>query len=564
MRLVNCLTKEIREFAQDVPLRYAILSHTWETDELDFAAAHTDPKPLLTQFPANPSDAIIDQFQSSLKIHWACQQAIRDGYSYLWADTVCIDQSSPSELSEAINSMYNWYKRASVCYVYMFDVDVSLKSKTFSQVRRVTFAESRWFTRGWTLQELIAPNRVVFFDYAWRRITTKHSSGKEIRDATGIDEMTLRGSDLRMSSVARIMSWAAKRETTRVEDTAYSLLGLFDISMPLIYGEGRKAFERLQMAIIEKYDDQSLFAWKGIGWYWLPVCGVLAPSPANFVDAGNIYPIRAGGGLRCDPPTVSSRGIRFSSCRIDSAHSASGTIVLNCLDVSTCCSTQPSSVIAIPIGFIDQTRQQCQRRKFEALAEVDCFDDTPLHSVYALATGETGWDPLVTSVIFRNQPTWPQGHLYSLVEANGPCSELPALLKIKKCVHVVYRKRVPPDSIDQPYLVVYVARISVDTLVFETLPETFIAVRSHNGYKSVQKSLEMRGADLQPSEVSRSAVEYREPGLRLNIRMSSPGQGQTAAFDLQTIHLDILAFPNGDDRSYSRAEEWRPDGKFIA
>lgn len=169
----------------------------------------------------------------------------------------CIDKTSTAELSEAINSMFSWYKNAWVCYAYLSDVpdDADLSGHTSS------FALSRWFTRGWTLQELIASPDVIFYSVNWQSLGSKLGLCDLLTKITGIDEEVLKYRNLESTCVAKKMSWAANRKTTRIEDTAYCLLGIFDVSMPLLYGEGAKAFTRLQEEIMKVSDDQTLFAW---------------------------------------------------------------------------------------------------------------------------------------------------------------------------------------------------------------------------------------------------------------------------------------------------------------
>ena len=168
----------------------------------------------------------------------------------------CIDKSSSSEQSEAINSMFAWYKAAQLCVVTLVDVS---DPDDLDQ-----FGKSVWFTRGWTLQELLAPAAVKFYTNDWRFIGEKDSHlAAKVSQVTGIPQRMLRSPDiLHNVSVARRMSWAAGRQTSRIEDLAYCLLGIFDINMPLLYGEGQKAFYRLQMEIMEQLDDESLFAWQ--------------------------------------------------------------------------------------------------------------------------------------------------------------------------------------------------------------------------------------------------------------------------------------------------------------
>jgi hypothetical protein len=243
MRLLECnsagefsLTKDL--IANVIP-PYAILSHTWGADgeEVTF-------KDMMEG--TGKSKAGYD------KIRFCGEQARRDGIQYFWVDTCCIEKSSSAELQEAINSMFRWYRNAANCYVYLADVstagfDANDKS---SQPWDLAFRKSRWFTRGWTLQELIAPATVEFFSKEGDPLGTRKYLERQIHDVTGIPVKALRGNPLSNFSIHERMMWAEKRETTREEDKAYSLLGIFDVHMPLIYGEARdKAFKRLQEEI---------------------------------------------------------------------------------------------------------------------------------------------------------------------------------------------------------------------------------------------------------------------------------------------------------------------------
>jgi Heterokaryon incompatibility protein (HET) len=232
------------EFIGDKIPRYAILSHTWGADGEE--VTYED----LTRGTGKSKAG----YQ---KIRFCGKQAATDGLQYLWVDTCCIDKLSSAELSEAINSMFRWYHDAGNCYVYLSDVSIGGSSKNgqFSQETwEPAFQKSRWFTRGWTLQELIAPASVEFFSVEGERLGDKKSLERQIHDITGITPQALQGAPLSHFGVDKRMSWAAKRETKREEDAAYSLLGIFDIHMPLIYGEGRKkALARLQKEIKDTF-----------------------------------------------------------------------------------------------------------------------------------------------------------------------------------------------------------------------------------------------------------------------------------------------------------------------
>ena len=214
--------------------------------------------------------------------------ALNDGWDWIWIDTCCIDKRSSAELSEAINSMYLWYREAQVCYAYLSDVCINVDTgEPFYQHVYKTFHESRWFRRGWTLQELLAPQSVVFYDRKWTELGTRSSLEHEVSLATGISIEFL--NQPLTASVAQKMFWASRRETTRIEDTAYCLLGIFDVNMPLLYGEGPKAFQRLQEEILKVNADTSLFAWADKTPKKVMYCSsMLAGSPAHFIDSGNI------------------------------------------------------------------------------------------------------------------------------------------------------------------------------------------------------------------------------------------------------------------------------------
>lgn len=225
MRLLHRLPTgsfELSQFDDDRPPPYAILSHTWYADQ---EVTHRD------MLAGSGTDKTGHD-----KIVFCGEQAVTDGLEYFWIDSCCIDQSSSVELSTAINSMFRWYQRASKCYVYLSDV--SFHGPHADQTWLVAFRRSRWFTRGWTLQELIAPSSVEFFSKEHTRLGSKVSLEQEIHEVTKVPIEVLRGQRLAELTVEERMSWAAHRVTTVKEDRVYCLLGIFGVFLPLIYGEG--------------------------------------------------------------------------------------------------------------------------------------------------------------------------------------------------------------------------------------------------------------------------------------------------------------------------------------
>lgn len=251
MRLINTTTLQMKEFGagSDLP-QYAILSHVWAGEEEE--VSYSDMQ--------DPDSARIKPQWH--KISQGSRLAKDVGLNWLWIDVPCIDKSSSAELSEAINSMYTWYAHASICLAYLQDVE----SAEDPAAENSSFRNSRWFKRGWTLQELIAPRKVILLDKNWDTIGTRAELAPIIEEVTKIDAAVLRSDDISTvfkKSIAERMSWASGRETTRPEDKAYSLMGLFGVHMPVIYGEGcDNAFRRLQLEIIQQRHAQryNLFA----------------------------------------------------------------------------------------------------------------------------------------------------------------------------------------------------------------------------------------------------------------------------------------------------------------
>lgn len=357
MRLLNVRTLKLESFFGKQPPPYAILSHTWEQEELLYADIQDPAAP----FPVLKIGAY--------KVKKSCTQALQHGFDYIWIDTCCIDKTSSAELSESINSMFAWYRHADICFAYLGDIDVPYATV------KVPVERSRWLTRGWTLQELIAPRQVIFYNNRWKEIGRREPDAaifdnsqflSVLAKATGIPSSVLcrRGAgpcalrnlfeqateeqhDMRLYngicqvcsgrdtfpaflkerySNAQKMSWAARRVTTRRDDQAYCLLGIFEVNMPLLYGEGDVAFIRLQEEIMRKSDDSSLLAfdhfklespWK------TGELGLLAPSARFFEDSAIRLP-RSSRMQTMNRITVDSKliGLRLLMCPDDGSYSS--------------------------------------------------------------------------------------------------------------------------------------------------------------------------------------------------------------------------------------------------
>ncbi|KAK7446650.1 hypothetical protein VKT23_014345 [Stygiomarasmius scandens] len=281
MHLLHTTSFKLTEFAVDINIPpYAILSHTWNQEEVTFLDIQNLD--------------IAHKKAGWSKVNNACAHAQKYHFEWIWIDCCCINKGSSAELSEALNSMYQYYLDAHVCYVYLSDAPQNLNPRDAESA----FRRSKWFTRGWTLQELLAPTYVVFLDMDWVEIGTKYSLRDPISEITSIPVSVLEdGSTIDNFSIAQRMSWAAHRQTTRPEDLAYCLLGMFNINMSPIYGEGgARAFMRLQQEIIRVSDDRSIFAWIASP-HEIEPRGLLARSPYEFRASGNVVRIRFDLGL---------------------------------------------------------------------------------------------------------------------------------------------------------------------------------------------------------------------------------------------------------------------------
>jgi hypothetical protein len=221
------------DFSRKAIPPYAILSHTWGEDEFLF------------------EDLVYGTGESKAgyeKILFCGEQAAHDSLQYFWVDTCCINKWNLRELSNAINSMFQWYKNAAKCYAFLSDISTPATGAQLHQnAWETSFRKSRWFTRGWTLQELLAPTSIEFFSSQRQRIGDKVSLEQQICEITHIPVTALQGDALDKFSVPERMAWMVGRQTTQEEDMAYSLIGIFGVSMEFRYGEGKeRALTRLQ------------------------------------------------------------------------------------------------------------------------------------------------------------------------------------------------------------------------------------------------------------------------------------------------------------------------------
>ncbi|KAK4112226.1 HET-domain-containing protein [Canariomyces notabilis] len=346
-------------------LPYAILSHTWEDEEVSF------------QEFANLDKA--KEKAGYAKIDQTCRIAKSQGLQYAWVDTCCIDKTSSAELTEAINSMFQWYRQSDVCYAYIADLPPCQQTDTVAAkldwLSTSASKSYRWFTRGWTLQELIAPQRLEFYDKDWEYRGDKKGLLAELEQHTGIDAPVLKNSGLLSGwPVARKMSWASSRQTTRVEDMAYCLLGIFNVHMPMIYGEGSRAFIRLQEEISKETNDLSLFAWTAkmppinmteltdnlaqppakVSMETSPLSliavsatdfsGVLAPSPREFSECRDIMRVRNPSNPSLEF-TLTNNGVKMKP---NIGRTESGEYVLSLECAGTCAVSEDESE---PVGL---------------------------------------------------------------------------------------------------------------------------------------------------------------------------------------------------------------------
>lgn len=330
MWLLHTKILQLYEFHDHVP-PHAILSHRWASDECTFQDMRSAQRPNSNGYR---------------KILQCCARAASEGWSYVWIDTCCIDRTNSVELSEAITSMFDYYHDAGVCYAHLSDVDVAAGDLALP----VALKDSSWFRRGWTLQELLAPRRVVLLNSSWDEIGTRNDLRHCISEITGIEPEHLRGRPLH-AGLAERMSWMGDRSTTRAEDLAYCMMGIFGVRITLYYGEGAEsAFLRLQYRILEQYDDDSLFAWNnmsgGLGVHY----GLLATSPSLFKGCATMRLKYLDSTRR--PFMPSSRGLRGFPLLVPVQSNTSNgcrryLMLLNCVNTSLGTQWNTTSRVAV-------------------------------------------------------------------------------------------------------------------------------------------------------------------------------------------------------------------------
>lgn len=440
MRLINTKTYELREFNSGVP-PYAILSHRWEEKEVTFAdLSKRIPEDEREVWAPDDPDKLI----SWMKIKRACKTAREDNrvFEWIWLDMCCINKDSSAELQESLNSMFAWYRNADICLVYLRripDCTIEDASRDGSE-----FRASEWFTRGWTLQELIAPNdTMLFLSRNWRPIGTRGKLANIISEITNIDvELLSRPSpplltgqraealDFSKWSIATRMSWAANRQTTRAEDRAYSLSGLFDVTMPVMYGEGgENAFRRLQLEIIQNSPDQSILAWGSrirlrplpsesqwgpaspLGGYnveeYSHARNLLASRPSDFLESSDIQtdsvdPLWQA--LRLEVPTErhfyrTNHGIRIPLPLLPTARSEVFFAALACREDS--CGFLWIAIALKKVNGSDHTYMRCGHADFSheetKIVDVGGIRDSDIRPRWEASTIYIQWQPVLHS-----------------------------------------------------------------------------------------------------------------------------------------------------------------------
>ena len=257
MRLLDTTTGRFVSVKDLSKVHYAILSHVWTRPGEPRYPEQTYQDVRQIQRQHAGADSVVPFF--SEKVRGFCERARADRFTLAWADTCCVNKTDDEEMSEAINSMFSWYRDASVCNAILSDVDYHGNDNLGYED---AFRRSRWFTGGWTLQELLAPKTTLFFSSQWYPLGSNLTLAPRIADITGIPrDILVHVKPLNEVNASGRISWAARRQTTRTEDEAYSLIGLLGVKMSISYGEGRAAFFRLQEVAAKQLHDSSIFVW---------------------------------------------------------------------------------------------------------------------------------------------------------------------------------------------------------------------------------------------------------------------------------------------------------------
>lgn len=360
---------------------FAILSHTWDSDP-DNEFLFDDARNGTGQ--SKPGYQKVKRFLAVVRER-------HPRLEYAWVDTCCIDKSSSAELSESINSMFRWYQDAQVCLVHLVGFEGRFCRLPMDGIK-TQLNKCRWFRRGWTLQELLAPRDVVFYSEDWRYVGTRASLDDAISKITKIHPRALTGdvNIMRSFNIAQRMSWAALRETTRPEDIAYCLLGIFDVNMPLVYGSGHKAFIQLQEEIIKESDDQTILCWKRSRWaageYSAPGLDpdpphtrfmfptpLLAQSPRDFEDSSHYIPVRTG---KAHPYQLTNAGLRIAG-RLQERDDGTHRILLHCRSERAALSHQCLKLVLNKLGPGSNQFVRCSRD-----LRVAFDDNSPEQEIY--------------------------------------------------------------------------------------------------------------------------------------------------------------------------------------
>ncbi|KAI1171956.1 hypothetical protein F4777DRAFT_582418 [Nemania sp. FL0916] len=346
MWLINVESMKLEEFTPPHLPKYAILSHTWGEDEVTFR-----------EFCDLESLELSQKKGGREKIRMTCELAADRDIPYAWVDTCCIDKSSSAELSEAINSMFEWY-RLSAENLYV----------------------CRWFRRGWTLQELLAPTVLEFYDSEWnlRVLKSDPDAIEQLSRMTGIRQRVLQFTDrIWNTDVGERMSWASQRETTRLEDQAYCLFGIFQVNMPMLYGEGTRAFQRLQEEIIKNNHDMSIFCWE-VNHTQPKYRGFLARSPAEFASYPDLTLSSRDHVLwsrqSLEDFSITNKGIRIHAEIVQISYGDQHMATLKCSIASF------SNVILIPIRhYQDNVYVRANSRVIISQYNINTFDNKQIY-----------------------------------------------------------------------------------------------------------------------------------------------------------------------------------------